>query len=69
MKFKSNLKSSRRISTKKNRKNFKYIKDSQSKKEEDELKLKLKIQSNSEKMIQEKYKGEEVFSSLYNQNT
>ena len=45
------------------------IKDTQSKKEEEELKLKPKIQSTSEKMAQEKYKGEEVFSRLYNQNT
>ena len=45
------------------------IKDTQSKKEEEELKLKPKIQIISEKMAQEKYKGEEVFSRLYNQNT
>ena len=45
------------------------IKDTQSKKEEEELKLKPTIQSTSEKMAQEKYKGEEVFSRLYNQNT
>ena len=45
------------------------IKDTQSKKEEEELILKPKIQSTSEKMVQEKYKGEEVLSRLYNQNT
>ena len=44
------------------------IKDTQIKKEEEELKLKPKIQISSEKMAQEKYKGEEVFSRLYNQN-
>ena len=43
------------------------IKDSQIKKEEEELKLKPKIQITSEKMAQEKYKGEEVFKRLYNQ--
>ena len=42
------------------------IKDSQIKKEEEELKLKPKIQITSEKMAQEKYKGEEVFKRLYN---
>ena len=43
------------------------IKDSQIKKEEEQLKLKPKIQISSEKMAQEKYKGEEVFKRLYNQ--
>ena len=43
------------------------MKDSQIKKEEEQLKLKPKIQTNSEKMAQEKYKGEEVFKRLYNQ--
>ena len=43
------------------------IKDSQIKKEEEQLKLKPKIQMSSEKMAQEKYKGEEVFKRLYNQ--
>ena len=43
------------------------IKDNQIKKEEEQLKLKPKIQISSEKMAQEKYKGEEVFKRLYNQ--